>query len=75
MTDQGLRCDAEIAGAKLHATEAAVRCAKKTVDIFGGYGYLMEYPVQRYFRDAECLIASAGTSEVMRIVIARSALS
>lgn len=74
MIDNGIRCDAEIAAAKLFTTEAAVRCAKKTVDIFGGYGYLMEYPVQRYYRDAECLIASAGTSEVMRIVIARSAL-
>jgi alkylation response protein AidB-like acyl-CoA dehydrogenase len=75
MIDQGIRCDAEIAAAKLYTTEAAVRSAKKTVDIFAGYGYLMEYPVQRYFRDAECLIASAGTSEVMRIVIARSALA
>ncbi len=74
MIDQQQRCDAEIASAKLFATEAAVRSAKKTIDIYGGYGYLMEYPVQRYYRDAECLIASAGTSEVMRIVIAKSAL-
>jgi alkylation response protein AidB-like acyl-CoA dehydrogenase len=74
MIDQGARCDAEIAAAKLHTTEAAVRCAKKAMDIHGGYGYLNEYPLQRYYRDAECLIASAGTSEAMRIIIARQAL-
>ena len=74
LIDQGARCDAEIAAAKLHSTEAAVRCAKKAIDIYGGYGYLNEYPLQRYYRDAECLIASAGTSEAMRIIIARNAL-
>lgn len=74
LIDQGARCDAEIAAAKLHSTEAAVRCAKKAIDIYGGYGYLNEYPLQRYYRDAECLIASAGTSEAMKIIIARNAL-
>ena len=75
LLDQGERCDAEVAAAKLFSTEAAVRSAKKAIDVYGGYGYLKEYAVQRYFRDAECLIASAGTSEVMRIVIANSALA
>lgn len=75
MIDQGLRCDGELAAAKFHATEAAIRSAKKAIDIFGGYGYLMDYPVQRYFRDAECLIASAGTSEVMRMVMARAGMA
>lgn len=75
MKDQKKRCDSEIAMAKFYATEAAVRCAKKAVDIHGGYGYMMEYPVQRYYRDAENLIASAGTSEIQRIVMARKALS
>jgi len=75
MKDQKMRCDAEIAMAKFYATEAAVRCAKKAVDIHGGYGYMMEYPVQRYYRDAENLIASTGTSEIQRIVMARKALS
>lgn len=74
LVDQGERCDADVAAAKYHTTEAAVRDAKKAVDIYGGYGYLKEYPVQRYYRDAECLIASAGTSEIMRIVMARTAL-
>ncbi len=74
LIDQNARCDPEIASAKFYATEAAVRSAKKAVDIFGGYGYLNEYPVQRYYRDAECLIASAGTSEAMRIIMAKAAL-
>lgn len=72
--DKG-RADAEISAAKLFSTEAAVCSAKKTVDIHGGYGYMMEYPAQRFYRDAECLIASAGTNEVMRIIIARAALA
>ena len=75
LVDRGGRCDGEIAAAKFHSTEAAVRSAKKTVDIYGGYGYLDGGVPQRLYRDAECLIASAGTSEVMRIVMARVALS
>jgi alkylation response protein AidB-like acyl-CoA dehydrogenase len=75
MKDQKIRCDSDMAMAKFYATEAAVRCAKKAVDIHGGYGYMMEYPVQRLYRDAEILIASAGTSEIQRIVMARKALT
>ena len=75
MRDQKMRCDTDMAMAKYYATEAAVRCAKKAVDIHGGYGYMMEYPVQRYYRDSEILIASAGTSEIQRIVMARKALT
>ncbi len=75
MKDQKIRCDVEMAMAKYYATEAAVRCAKKAVDIHGGYGYMMEYAVQRYYRDAEILIASAGTSEIQRVVMARKALT
>ena len=75
LKDQKIRCDTDMAMAKYYATEAAVRCAKKAVDIHGGYGYMMEYPVQRYYRDAEILIASAGTSEIQRIVMARKALT
>jgi alkylation response protein AidB-like acyl-CoA dehydrogenase len=75
MLDAGNRADPEIALAKYTATEGAVRSAKKAIDIHGGYGYMEEYPVQRFFRDAECLIASAGTTEVMKIVMARKALA
>jgi alkylation response protein AidB-like acyl-CoA dehydrogenase len=65
LVDQGERCEAEVAAAKFFTTEAAVRSAKKAVDIYGGYGY---------YRDAQCLVASAGTSEIMRIIMARKAL-
>ncbi len=75
LRDQKIRCDTDMALAKYYATEGAVRCAKRAVDIHGGYGYMMEYPVQRYYRDAEILIASAGTSEIQRIVMARRALT
>ncbi len=75
MKDQKIRCDVDMAMAKFYATEAAVRCAKRAVDIHGGYGYMMEYPVQRFYRDSEILIASAGTSEIQRIVMARKALT
>jgi len=75
MIDEGGRADANISIAKLFSTEAAVRSSKKTVDIHGGYGYMMEYAAQRFYRDAECLIASAGTNEIMRVIIARTALA
>lgn len=75
LLDKGIPCNAEIASAKYFTTEAAIRSSKRAIDIFGGYGYLMEYPVQRYYRDAECLVASSGTSDAMRIVIAKSALN
>lgn len=75
MIDDGERPDPYISAAKLFSTEAAVTSAKKTVDIHGGYGYMMEYPAQRYYRDAECLIASAGTNEIMKVIIAGAALA
>lgn len=74
LKDTGARPDAEIAMAKLYVTEAAVRSAKKAVDIHGGYGCMMEYPVQRYYRDAQVLIAGAGTSEIQRLIMLRKAL-
>jgi alkylation response protein AidB-like acyl-CoA dehydrogenase len=75
MRDRGERCDAENAMAKLWATEAAVRCAQKTIEIFGAHGLMKELAPQRLLRDAELLLAGAGTSEVMRLVMVRKALS
>ena len=75
MKDQGIRCDTEWALAKYYTTEAAVRCAKKAIDIHGAYGILEEYPVQRYFRDAQVCISAGGTSQIMQIIMARKALS
>jgi alkylation response protein AidB-like acyl-CoA dehydrogenase len=61
--------------AKLYASEAAMWIATKAVQIFGGNGYSKEYPVERHFRDAKITEIYEGTSEIQRLVIARSILS
>lgn len=61
----------EAAYAKLYATETAFRSANQAVQIHGGYGYMREYKVERYLRDAKLLEIGEGTSEVQRMVIAR----
>jgi alkylation response protein AidB-like acyl-CoA dehydrogenase len=61
----------EAAIAKLFASEAAMRCTIKAVQIFGGYGYTREYPVERTMRDAKLCEIGEGTSEVQRMIIAR----
>lgn len=75
LKDAGASCDAEIATAKYYATEAAVRTAKRTMDIMGGYGVINEYPVGRYLRDALATIPSGGTSHVMQLIIAGRTLA
>jgi alkylation response protein AidB-like acyl-CoA dehydrogenase len=72
LKDQGVRCDVEIAMAKYYATEAAVRAAKRTIDLMGGYGIIEDYPVGRFLRDAVSSIPAGGTSEIMKIIIANS---
>lgn len=57
--------------AKLYATETAFRCANQAIQIHGGYGYMREYEVERYLRDAKLLEIGEGTSEIQRLVIAR----
>ena len=73
--DQGIRCDKEFAVAKYFTTEAAQKAAKLAIDIHGGYGCLEEFAVTRYLRDAFILGPSAGTSDIMKIIIARWVLS
>ncbi len=73
LKDQGKRCDVEMATAKYFASEAAIRAAKLAAEVLGGYGYMEEFATQRYLRDAQLMIPSAGTSDVMRMVIARAA--
>ena len=68
---QGLRYTKEASMAKLFASETAMWTAHKAVQIFGGYGYLQDYPVERYFRDAKITEIYEGTSEIQRLVIAR----
>jgi alkylation response protein AidB-like acyl-CoA dehydrogenase len=60
--------------AKLHATEACAKIVDETTRIFGSYGFAMEYPAQRYFRDARFLLYGGGTSELLRGLIGRSVL-
>lgn len=74
MKDQGMVFSKEAAMAKLHASEAANWVATKSVQIFGGYGYVKDYPVERYFRDAKITEIYEGTSEIQRLVIARNLL-
>jgi butyryl-CoA dehydrogenase len=72
--DRGRRYSLEAAQAKLFASEVAMRAALKAVQIFGGYGYMNDYPVERYFRDAKITEIYEGTSEIQRLVIAGSLL-
>jgi len=72
--DQGGRFSLEAAQAKLFSSEVAMRSAVKAVQIFGGYGYMNDYPVERYFRDAKITEIYEGTSEIQRLVIATTLL-
>ena len=68
------RCTSEASMAKLFASEACNRAAKEAVQIHGGYGYINEYAVERLFRDAKITEIYEGTSEIQRLVIAKSLL-
>jgi len=62
------------AEAKLFASEAAERAAAEAVQIHGGYGFIKDFPVEKFYRDVKVLTIGEGTSEVQRMVIARSLL-
>jgi len=74
LKDQGVRHTAESSMAKLYASEAASRIANRGIQIFGGYGYLKDYPAERHWRDARITEIYEGTSEIQRLIIARSLL-
>jgi butyryl-CoA dehydrogenase len=69
--DAGRPIGREAAMAKLFASETAVRVTDEAARVFASYGLAMEYPVQRYFRDARFLLPGGGTSEILRLVIGR----
>ncbi|MEJ2639151.1 MAG: acyl-CoA dehydrogenase family protein [Desulfosarcinaceae bacterium] len=73
--DKGGRSSNEFAAAKYFTTEAAQKAAKMAVDIHGGYGCMEEYAVTRYLRDAFVVGPSAGTSDIMKIIVARWVMS
>jgi len=72
---KGERASLESSQAKLFASEAASRACQEAIQIHGGYGYIKEYPVERYWRDNRICEIGEGTSEVQRMVIARHILS
>lgn len=71
LKDNGRKFTKEAAMAKLYASEVAMAATHQAIQIHGGYGYMKEYQVERFFRDARLLEIGEGTSEVLRMVIAR----
>jgi alkylation response protein AidB-like acyl-CoA dehydrogenase len=74
LKDLGRRMTKESAMAKLYASETAVHVADDCVQIHGGYGFVKDYPAEKYFRDVKLLTIGEGTSEIQRLVIARQLL-
>jgi alkylation response protein AidB-like acyl-CoA dehydrogenase len=74
MKDAGDRTTTMSAMAKLYASEVAVRATEKGVQIFGGYGFIKEFPAEKYYRDVKLCTIGEGTSEIQRMVIARDIL-
>jgi alkylation response protein AidB-like acyl-CoA dehydrogenase len=74
LKDQKKRSTKESSMAKLYASEMSVRVANEAIQIFGGYGYVKEYPVEKFYRDAKICTIGEGTSEIQRLVIARQLL-
>jgi alkylation response protein AidB-like acyl-CoA dehydrogenase len=74
LKDRGKPFSRESAMCKLFASEVAMRATTKAIQIHGGYGYMRDYPVERFFRDAKLTEIGEGTSEIQRLVIARSYL-
>lgn len=75
LKDQGRRMTLESAMAKLYSSEIAVRAAEDCVQMHGGYGFVKDYPAEKYFRDVKLVTIGEGTSEVQRLVIARQLLA
>ena len=74
LKNRGLDVNKESAMAKLYTSEIAVEVANEAVQIFGGYGYTKDFPVEKYYRDAKLCTIGEGTSEIQKMVIARSVL-
>src|SRR3954468_19783084 len=74
MKDKGMKTTQESSMAKLYASEVAVRCANEGVQIHGGYGFIKDYPAEKFYRDVKLCTIGEGTSEIQRMVIARQLL-
>jgi alkylation response protein AidB-like acyl-CoA dehydrogenase len=75
MRDSGMDFTLAASQAKLFASEVSVRTAEEAIQIHGGYGYIKEYPVEKYWRDSKLLTIGEGTSEIQKMVIARKLLA
>ncbi|HEC89338.1 MAG TPA: acyl-CoA dehydrogenase, partial [Thermoplasmatales archaeon] len=71
LEDQNVKFSKEASMAKLFASEMAMRATVKAIQIFGGYGYMKDYPLERFYRDIKLCQIGEGTSEVQRMIIAR----
>jgi alkylation response protein AidB-like acyl-CoA dehydrogenase len=74
LKDAGKKSTQESSMAKLYASEVAVRCANESVQIHGGYGFIKDYPAEKFYRDVKLCTIGEGTSEIQRLVIARQLL-
>jgi alkylation response protein AidB-like acyl-CoA dehydrogenase len=74
LKDSGASVNKESAMAKLYASEAAVRAANEALQIHGGYGFIKDYPVEKFYRDVKLCTIGEGTSEIQKLVIARQLL-
>jgi len=72
MKDAGLPCLKEAAMAKLNASESAERVCSNAIQVFGGYGYVSDFPVERIYRDVRVTQIYEGTSDVQKILIGRA---
>ena len=71
LKDNGKRYSSAAAQAKVFASRVAVECALEAIQVHGGYGYIKDFPVERYLRDAKITEIYEGTSEIQRMIIAR----
>ncbi len=74
MKDAGMKTTLESSMAKLYSSEVAVKCANEAVQIHGGYGFIKDYPAEKFYRDVKLCTIGEGTSEIQRLVIARQIL-
>jgi len=74
LKNRGQKMTKESAFAKYYASEVAVRCSTEAVQIFGGYGYTKDFPVEKFYRDSKLCTIGEGTSEIQKLVIAREIL-
>ncbi|MFM7824427.1 MAG: acyl-CoA dehydrogenase family protein, partial [Bacteroidota bacterium] len=74
MKNRGQKMTKQSAFAKYYASEVAVRVSTEAVQIFGGYGYTKDFPVEKFYRDSKLCTIGEGTSEIQKLVIARELL-